>query len=119
MKKTIFALCLLTFLPLVHAGEYVKRNGILSLTPAVKIAKFNINASHGDTSVCEIQGEAIAITPTKEQQNRWIYSDQSSMCVAVIGQLKDGSIQVMTRDCDTFCGVSALGAMDGKYRINK
>ncbi|QMI03390.1 acyl-CoA dehydrogenase [Citrobacter sp. RHB25-C09] len=119
MKKIIITLCLMASLPWAHAGEYIKRNGILSLSPAVEVAKFNINASHGDTSICEIQGEAISIAPTKNQQRRWIYSDQSSMCVAVISQLKNGSMQVMTRDCDTFCGVSALGAMDGEYRIRQ
>lgn len=41
-----------------------------------------------------MDGEAISTAPTKEQNNRWVYSDQSSMCVAVNREFKDNSMQV-------------------------
>ncbi|WP_254921013.1 hypothetical protein [Photorhabdus luminescens] len=57
MKKVVVAFLLATSLPMAHAGEYVKCNGILSLSPGNGTAKFNINASRGDaSSVCNMEG---------------------------------------------------------------
>ncbi|CDG23298.1 conserved protein of unknown function [Xenorhabdus poinarii G6] len=39
----------------------------------------------------------------------------SSVCVAVISELNDGSVNVMTCSCENYCGVSAVGSMDGEY----
>jgi len=95
----------------------VKRNGALSLSTENDTAEFNINASHGNTSgVCNMEGIAERVGAGTGQRNRWVYSDSSSACVAVISELKDGSVNVMTRSCDNYCGVSAVGAMDGKYK---
>lgn len=117
MKKVIVSLLLAASLPMAHAGEYVKRNGALSLSSGNGIAEFNINASHGNASgVCNMEGVAESVGAGTGQRNRWIYSDSSSACVAVISELKDGSVNVMTRSCENYCGVSAVGSMDGKYK---
>nr|WP_288216056.1 acyl-CoA dehydrogenase [uncultured Citrobacter sp.] len=116
MKKITIAFILITSASLAHAGEYVKRNGILSLSPRGEIAEFNINASHGDTSICEVYGEAISIGAEKGLRNQWVYSDKESMCAVVISEQQNGTIQVITDKCDNYCGVSAIGAMDGKYK---
>lgn len=118
MKKVIVSLLLAASLPMAHASEYVKRNGALSLSSGNGIAEFNINASHGNASgVCNMEGAAESVGAGTEQQNRWVYSDSSSACVVVISELKDGSINIMTRSCESYCGVSAIGSMDGKYYL--
>ncbi|EJX3081951.1 acyl-CoA dehydrogenase [Salmonella enterica] len=119
MRNIIVTLLLAASLPMAHAGEYVKRNGALSLSPGNDAAEFNINASHGNASgVCNMEGVAESVGAGAGQRNRWVYSDSSSACVAVISELKDGSVNVMTRSCENYCGISAVGSMDGKY-INR
>ncbi|HGY6083452.1 TPA: acyl-CoA dehydrogenase, partial [Escherichia coli] len=102
---------------MAHAGEYVKRNGALSLLTGNGTAEFSINASHGNASgVCNMEGIAESVGAGTGQRNRWAFSDSSSACVAVISELKDGSVNVMTRSCENYCGVSAAGSMDGRYK---
>lgn len=117
MKKIVLTLLLASSFTMAHAGEYVKQNGDLSLSMGNGTAEFNINASHGNASgVCNMEGIAEPVGASAGQRNRWVYSDSSSACVAVISELKDGSVNVMTRSCDNYCGVSAAGSMDGKYK---
>lgn len=117
MKKIISMLFIASYATFAHAGEYVKSNGILSLSAKNGSAEFSINASRGDASgVCNMEGVAESVGAGAEQRNRWVYSDSSSSCVAVISELKDRTVNVMTRSCENYCGVSAVGSMDGKYR---
>ncbi|EDX6464932.1 TPA: acyl-CoA dehydrogenase [Salmonella enterica] len=117
MEKIVLTLLLVSCLPMAHADEYIKSNGALSLSTGNGTAEFSINASHGNASgVCNMEGIAESVGAGIEQRNRWVFSDSSSACVAVISELKDGSISVMTRSCENYCGVSAIGSMDGKYR---
>lgn len=100
-----------------HADDYRKNNGILSIFTESEYVKFNINASHGDGyGICEIGGEAISIGAEKELRNQWVYSDKTSECAVVISELKDGNMRVITDSCDSYCGVSAIGSLDGHYR---
>lgn len=118
MKKVALSVLLVSMLPMtqVHANEYVKHNGVLSLFPRDGTADFNINTSHDSASaVCNMESAAREVGAGAEQKNRWVYNDSSSACVAVISELKDGSVNVMTRSCENYCGVSAVGSMDGKY----
>lgn len=116
MKKIVITLLLVSSLPMAHAGEYVKRNGALFLSTGNGSAEFNINSSHGNASgVCNMEGVAESVGAGAGQRNRWVYSDSSSACIAVISELKDGSVNVTTRSCENYCGVSAIGSMDGKY----
>lgn len=117
MKKIVLTLVLVVSLPFAYAGEYVKRDGVLSILSGNGTAKFSINASHGDASgVCNMEGIAESVEAGAGQQNRWVYSDSSSACVAVISEANDGSVNVITRSCDNYCGVSAVGSMDGKFK---
>ncbi|WP_072036852.1 MULTISPECIES: acyl-CoA dehydrogenase [Enterobacterales] len=102
---------------LANTFVFTKNNNVLSLSPRrVDIAEFSINGSHDNTSgSCNIGGIAESVRTGEGQRNRWVYSDSSSVCVAVISELKDGTINVMTRSCEKYCGVSAVGSMDGKY----
>ncbi|HAY0423111.1 MULTISPECIES: hypothetical protein [Enterobacteriaceae] len=112
----------LTTLPLmilcfsVQASDFKKTNGILSLYQSENHTHFGINSSYGTTSgVCEIGGELTPIDARKGQRNRWIYSDQSSMCVVLISELENGAMQVISKDCDQHCGVTSIGSIDGTY----
>lgn len=117
MKKIVLTLLLAISFTMAHAAEYFKQNGALSLSMGNDTAEFNINAPHGDASgVCNMEGIAERVGAGVGQRNRWIYSDSSSACVVVISELKDGSVNIMTRSCDNYCGVSAVGSMYGKYR---
>ncbi|MEY7269439.1 acyl-CoA dehydrogenase [Citrobacter koseri] len=119
MKKIVLTLLLASSFTMAHAAEYVKRNGALSLWMGNGTAEFNINASHGNASgVCNMEGIAERVGAGAGQRNRWVYSDSSSACVAVISELKDGSVNVMTRSCENYCGISAVGSMDGQYQYN-
>lgn len=116
MKKLIIV-SLLTIGTAVHAGDYKKRNGILSIFPESDLAKFSINASHGDGyGVCEVEGKAILIGAEKGLRNQWVYNDQSSTCAVVISEQKNGTMKVITDKCENYCGVTAIGSFDGDYR---
>ncbi|MGQ6052065.1 acyl-CoA dehydrogenase [Serratia sp. IR-2025] len=117
MKRLVGVLLFVVSVPMVHASEYVKRDGALSIFQHDGGVKFNINASHGNASgVCNMEGIAERVGAGAGQRNRWVYSDSSSACVAVISELKDGSVNIITRSCENYCGVSAIGSMDGKYK---
>ncbi|ELY3836272.1 acyl-CoA dehydrogenase [Cronobacter turicensis] len=116
MKKLILVFILTGGFNMAYANEYIKNNGVLSLSSDNGSAKFSINASHGSSSgVCNMEGVAESVGAGTGQRNRWVYSDSSSACVAVISELKDGSVNIMTRSCENYCGVSAVGSMEGKY----
>ncbi|EAO2081606.1 acyl-CoA dehydrogenase [Salmonella enterica] len=118
MKRSVSVLLFIVSIPMAHASEYMKRDGALSLFQHDGDVEFNINASHGNTSgVCNMEGIARSVGAGTGQRNRWTYSDPTSACVAVISELNDGSISVMTRSCENYCGVSAEGALDGKYMM--
>ena len=75
-----------------------------------------INASTGDGSgVCNIEGTAQQIAARESQKRRWVWNDNTSQCVAVISELKNGKASVMTRACEGYCGASAAGAMNGLF----
>ncbi|WP_252145534.1 acyl-CoA dehydrogenase [Yokenella regensburgei] len=116
MKRSVGVLLFVASISMAHASEYVKRNGALSLFLNNGFAEFNINASNGEASgVCYMDGTARVVNTGAGQRNRWVYSDPTSACVAVISELSDGSVNVMTRSCENYCGVSPTGSMDGKY----
>ena len=113
---------LLTALPLMilcfstKASDFKKINGTLSLYQSKNHTTFSINSSLGTTSgVCEIGGELTLIDARKGQRNRWVYSDQSSMCVVLISELDNGAMQVISKDCDKHCSVTSIGSINGTY----
>ncbi len=116
MKKILLALLIASSFTIAHAAEYVKRYGFLSLSVKNGFAEFNFNASRGDDSgVCNMEGVAESVGAGVEQRNRWVFNDSSSTCVAVISELESRTVNVMTSNCEKYCGVSAVGSMDGKY----
>ncbi len=117
MKKWIILFILTGGFNFAYADEYIKNNGTLSLSLDRGVATFSINASHGiSLGVCNMEGVAREVGVVAGQRNRWVYSDSSSACVMVISESNNGSVNVMTHSCENYCGVSAIGSMDGEYR---
>ena len=117
MKRVILATLLLSTSALVTAAEYVKQNGSLSLAAGGNGVEFSINAASKDASgICNMEGSAQSIGAGENQKNRWVYNDTSSQCVAVISEQNSGKVTVMTKGCEGYCGMTAVGAMDGIYR---
>lgn len=93
-----------------------KTRAVLTLHPGQDNAEFNINASTGDGSgVCNMEGTAQQIAAGERQKRRWVWNDNTSQCVAVISEMKNGKASVMTRACEGYCGASAAGTMDGLF----
>ncbi|GAJ63829.1 acyl-CoA dehydrogenase [Edwardsiella piscicida] len=116
MKKTTAALILMLMTTAVNAHEYVKPDAGLTLTPQGENMAFSINSSYGDESgVCNLEGVAQPLPAGKGQKHRWGWSDSSSQCVAVISEDKNGKMTVSTKGCDGYCGMNAVGSMDGRY----
>lgn len=117
MMKRIVTASVLTALALpAIAAQYAKPGAVLTLKPRNGNAEFSINASAKDGSgTCNVEGTAQQIAAGENQKRRWIWNDNSSQCVAVLSEMKNGKTSVMTRDCGGYCGASAAGAMDGQY----
>ncbi|ENO8633111.1 TPA: acyl-CoA dehydrogenase [Yersinia enterocolitica] len=117
MKRVILATLLLSTSALVTAADYVKPNGALTLEAGGNGVKFSINAASKDASgICNMEGSAQSIGAGENQKHRWVYNDTSSQCVAVISEQNSGKVTVMTKGCEGYCGMTAVGAMDGIYR---
>ncbi len=116
MNRKLLALLMAAITLPVAAAQYVKPGAVLTLNPGKGNAEFNINASTGDGSgVCNMEGTAQQIAAGENQKRRWVWNDNTSQCVAVISELKNGKASVMTRACEGYCGASAAGAMDGLF----
>ena len=114
--KILTALPLMIFCFSTKAREFKKINGTLSLYQSKNHTAFSINSSLGTSlGVCEIGGELTLIDARKGQLNRWVYSDQSSMCVVLISELDNGAMQVISKDCDNHCSVTSIGSINGTY----
>ncbi|EAN9896784.1 acyl-CoA dehydrogenase [Salmonella enterica] len=114
-RKLLVLLMVAIALPAV-AAQYVNPGAVLTLHPGKGNAEFNINASTGDGSgVCNMEGTAQKIAAGESQKRRWVWNDNTSQCVAVISELKNGKTSIITRGCEGYCGASAAGAMDGLF----
>ena len=117
MKRVYLTTLLLSTSALATAPEYVKPEGSLSLAAGGSGIEFSINAATKDASgTCNMEGSAQSIGAGENQKHRWLYNDTSSQCVAVITEQSNGKIAVMTKGCEGYCSMTAVGAMDGIYR---
>lgn len=118
MNRLTVTLLLMLISTAASAADYIKPNAGLSLTPQGENMAFSINSSYGDASgVCNMDGVAQPIPAGKGQKHCWGWSDNdsNSQCVAVISEDKNGKMNVTTKGCDGYCGMSAVGSMDGLY----
>ncbi|HHT8228836.1 MULTISPECIES: hypothetical protein [Enterobacterales] len=116
MNRKLLVLLMVAIALPAAAAQYVKPGAVLTLHPGENNAEFNINSSMGDGSgVCNMDGTAQQIAAGESQMRRWAWNDNTSQCVAVISEMKNGKASVMTRGCEGYCGTSATGAMDGLF----
>ncbi|QMI06348.1 acyl-CoA dehydrogenase [Citrobacter sp. RHB25-C09] len=116
MNRKLLALLMAAITLPVAAAQYVKPGAVLTLNPGKSNAEFNINASTRDGSgVCNIEGTAQQIAAGESQKRRWVWNDNTSQCIAVISELYNGKISVITHGCESYCGAPATGAMDGLF----
>lgn len=116
MKRIVTALVLTALAFPTIAAQYAKPGAVLTLKPVNGNAEFSINASTKDGSgICNMDGTAQQIAAGENQKRRWVWNDNSSQCVAVLSEMKNGKTSVMTRGCEGYCGASAAGLMDGQY----
>lgn len=52
-----------------------------------------------------MEGTAKQIAAGERQKRRWVWNDNTSECVAVIGELNNGKASVMTRGCEDTAGL--------------
>lgn len=92
------------------SGYYQKSDGGIDLKVTGKKIQFSINSVVGDHP-CNLEGVATMI-----DGHRAAYSPESpsDMCAVVLA-FAPGQVRVTTRDCDGYCGLNAVGSMDGVY----
>ncbi len=101
MNRKLLALLMAAMTLPAAAAQYVKPGAVLTLHPGQNNAEFNINASTGDGSgVCNMEGTAQQITVGESQKRRWAWNDNTSQCVAVISELKNGNVDSICQ-CNT------------------
>lgn len=93
------------------AVEYESPTGVLTLTPAGDVLRFQINASR-DAHACELEGQAMLAGSVAQYGPK----SASNACEATMRFEADGSVRVVTKSCEGQCGLNAAGAMDGLYK---
>lgn len=93
------------------AVEYESPTGVLTVTPAGDVLRFQINASR-DTHACELEGQARLAGSVAQYGPK----SASDACEATMRFEADGSVRVVTKSCEGQCGLNAAGAMDGLYK---
>lgn len=116
MNRKLLVLLMVAIALPAAAAQYAKPGTVLTLNPGKGNAEFNIHASTRDGSgVCNMEGTAQQIAAGESQKRRWVWNDNTSQCVVIISELKNGKTSIMTRGCEGYCGASAAGAMDGLF----
>lgn len=94
------------------ANEYSKDNAIASIKASGQAVEFSINSSV-DMHVCEISGTAVMVDA---QRAAYTSSDPEDKCTVLLG-LDGDMLKVTTRSCESYCGLSAQGSLDGLYKV--
>lgn len=95
-------------------NEYSKENGVASIKPMGQLMEFFINSSV-DMHACEISGVATMIDANRAA---YISDDSEEKCTVLLSLDRD-LLKVTTRSCESYCGLSAQGSMDGLYKASE
>ncbi|MBD9398155.1 hypothetical protein [Pseudomonas sp. PDM11] len=92
-------------------AEYSKDNAVISVRASGDSVAFNINSSV-DMHACEISEAATMI-----DDSRAVYTsnDPEDKCTVLL-TLTGDALNVTTQFCESYCGVGAIGSMDGSYK---
>lgn len=96
-------------------GEYVKENAGVDIKLQGEAVNFSINSVVGE-SACNLDGKALAMSAQSAGYSAaFATGDKSNACVARFDFSGRGLV-VTTKDCDGYCGMNAVGSMDGSYQ---
>jgi hypothetical protein len=93
------------------AVEYSKDNAVISVKASGNSVAFNINSSV-DMHACEINEVATMIDDSRAA---YTSSDPEDQCTVLL-TLTDDALKVTTQSCESYCGMGAIGSMDGLYK---
>lgn len=93
------------------AAEYLKDNAAISVRASGNAVAFNINSSV-DMHACEISEIATMIDDSRAA---YTSSDPEDKCTVLL-TLTDDALKVTTQACESYCGMGAVGSMDGLYK---
>jgi hypothetical protein len=92
-------------------GEYSKDNAVASIKSSGKIVEFSIGSSI-DMHMCEISGTAVMIDVNRAAYTSNDPEDKCTVLLTLGGEI----LKVTTNSCESYCGMGAIGSMDGLYR---
>ena len=101
------------------SGEFVKNNAGVEIKQQGDSISFSINSSVGD-NVCNLNDDDKPLVAQMIDANRavWSSNDRSNKCT-VLFNFTSGHLKLTTKDCDSYCGMNAIGSMDGTYKLKK
>ncbi|EIC30566.1 MULTISPECIES: hypothetical protein [Methylomicrobium] len=111
MKKYAALIISLITLPAYADASLEKDNGTLEIKNAPRGIGFSINSSV-EQDVCGIEGTAEIVD---DHRAAFTPIDKSDLCVVLFDFQSETAIKVTTKSCEGYCGISAVGSMDGTY----
>lgn len=92
-------------------AEYSKDNAVISVKASGNAVAFNINSSV-EMHACEISEIATMID---DRRAAYTSNDPEDKCTVLL-TLTDDALKVTTQSCESYCGMGAIGSMDGLYK---
>ena len=123
MNKFLFGGLLLAIAGAASAGSvtgaYSKTNGEILIAQDGGQAAFYIN-SVVDMHPCQVGSdeEPEVANIVDEHRAVWTSEDAEDRCVILL-TFSPSMVTVKTKDCDSYCGMNAIGSMDGSYQLSK
>lgn len=100
-----------------HAEDvrFEKDNGTIELSRADDGVTFSINSAIGQYS-CEASGMAKTVTSTQFSYTSPDGYEGKDKCRVIIDFISTEQVKVTTDSCSYYCGMQAIGSMDGDYK---
>ena len=113
MKKWFLALTVLVATNVLAdvSGEYTKKNADVDIKQKGNAVEFSISLAIGQHP-CSLEGVAAMIDANRAAYTSDVKSDQC----AVMFMFSGGALKITTKDCNEFCGLNAIGYIDGTYK---
>jgi len=119
MKSKVLLMALVLISPTAFtadlSGAYQKQNGVVEVQQQGNQVAFSINSSV-DMHACNLGEDDQPLVARMLDATRaaWTSEEMSDRCVVVLN-FAGGQLKVTTKDCDSYCGMDAVGSMDGTY----
>ena len=98
-----------------YSGEYVKKNAGFTIKQEGQRIAFSANSVVG-TSPCNLgEDEPLNAQLLDKTRAAWTPEDNNDTCMVVMN-FSGGGLKVTTKDCDAYCGMEAVGSLDGMYK---